>query len=140
MADYLSLAMAAKLLTALLLGGMVWFSFVFAPMAFKKLPKETAGTFISHVFPVYYWSGLALAVGATLTAGDWTDRIVLAGVAGLFGVGLFVFIPVLDGLRDRARAEEPVAKAAFGRWHGISMVVNLAQIMAVLVAFIRLAR
>lgn len=140
MADYLTLAMAAKLLMALLLGGMVWFSFVFAPLVFKKLPKETAGNFISQVFPVYYWSSLVLTFLAMVTATDWTDRIILACVAGLFGIAIFGFLPSMNGLRDKANAGDEAARTAFARWHGISMAVNLAQIIAVLVAFLRLVR
>lgn len=140
MAGFLTLAMAAKLLTALLLGGMVWFSFVFAPLVFKKLPKETAGAFISQVFPVYYWSSLVLTFLAMVTAADWTDRIILTCVAGLFGVAIFGFLPSMNGLRDRANAGDEAAGKAFARWHGISMVVNLIQMIAVLAAFLRLVR
>lgn len=140
MADYLSLSMAAKLLVALLLGGMVSFSFFFAPMVFHALPKEQAGSLIGQVFPVYYWSGFVLSAAALLLGGGRVDRIALAAVAALFLAGIFGFLPRIEALRDLANAGDAAAKAAFGRWHGASMAVNLVQMIAVLVVFARMAR
>lgn len=45
---------AALLLVSTLFGGMMLYSFGFAPMVFSALPAEAAGRFIRAVFPWYY--------------------------------------------------------------------------------------
>lgn len=45
---------AALLLVSTLSGGMMLYSFGFAPMVFSALSTEDAGRFIRAVFPCYY--------------------------------------------------------------------------------------
>ena len=45
---------AALLVTALLFGGMVLYSFGFAAFVFSVLPMETAGPTIRRAFPHFY--------------------------------------------------------------------------------------
>ena len=43
---------------ALVLGRMIFFSFVLAPMIFKILDAENAGKFVRKIFPYYYFVNL----------------------------------------------------------------------------------
>jgi len=128
----MTLQILAAVATGLLAGGMTFFSFVFAPLVFKKLPAETAGAFIAAVFPVYYAAGLALsALAAGLAAAPAPgEAALLAAVAVLFAVARFGLMPAIEARRDASRAGEPAARAIFRRLHGISMVVNLVQMIA----------
>ena len=56
------------LLTGLLLGGMIFFAFVFAPLVFKMLPADTAGACIRQIFPAYYQVFAAASVLAAVSA------------------------------------------------------------------------
>jgi hypothetical protein len=52
---------AALLLVSTLFGGMMLYSFGFAPMVFSALPAEDAGRFIRAAFPWYYLFVIATA-------------------------------------------------------------------------------
>ena len=41
-------------LVSLVLGVMLFFSFVLAPMIFKVLPPDNASVFVRAIFPYYY--------------------------------------------------------------------------------------
>ncbi|MEM6943536.1 MAG: DUF4149 domain-containing protein, partial [Pseudomonadota bacterium] len=43
-------------------GGMVFFTALFSPLVFVKLPAETAGPFIRQVFP-WYFAATAVVLG-----------------------------------------------------------------------------
>ncbi len=125
---------------AILLGGMVVFSFVLAPLVFLKLPAETAGPFIRQVFPWYYLFVLGVAAfGAlALTAEAPGLALVMAGVAAAGVVARQVLMPAINASRDRELAGDPAAGRRFALLHKSSVVINFAQMAAaawVLAAF-----
>lgn len=126
------------LLTGLVLGGMTFFAFVFAPLVFIKLPAETAGSFIRQVFPVYYRVFAAAAALAALAAWGRIDAIVLALVAGGFLLAWLWLMPRINQARD-VSAVDAAAGARFGRLHRLSVLINAGQLIAVLIVFVRLA-
>ncbi|MEM6409863.1 MAG: DUF4149 domain-containing protein, partial [Pseudomonadota bacterium] len=72
------LASLAVLTAAILLGGMTFFSFGFAPVLFKQLPMAQVRPLLRGTFPYYYLaviavSGVAtaLAVTVSVTAAGW---------------------------------------------------------------------
>jgi hypothetical protein len=129
MAGYLTLNMAATLLAALLLGGMTFFAFVYAPLVFTKLPAEVAGGFIRQVFPVYYRVMTVLSALAALCAWQGWEGPVLALIAR----------PRINAARDADLAGDAVAGRRFARLHRTSVLLNGTQMIAVLVVFLRLA-
>ena len=58
---------AALLVTALLFGGMVLYSFGFAAFVFSVLPMETAGPTIRRAFPHFYLFVIATSTVAART-------------------------------------------------------------------------
>lgn len=126
------------LLTGLHLRGMAFFAFVFAPLVFIKLPSDTAGAFIRQVFPVYYQVFAATSVLAVLSAWGRAEAVVLGVVAAAFLFAWLWLMPRINRARDASHGE-PAAAARFGRLHRISGLVNAAQMIAVLVVFVRLA-
>ncbi len=139
MAGYLTLNMAATLLAALLLGGMTFFAFVYAPLVFTKLPAEVAGGFIRQVFPVYYRVMAALSALAALCAWRGWEGPVLALIAAGFLFALLWLRPRINAARDADLAGDAVAGRRFARLHRTSVLLNGAQMIAVLVVFLRLA-
>ncbi|MGF1503299.1 MAG: DUF4149 domain-containing protein [Paracoccaceae bacterium] len=117
---------------AILFGGMVTFSFLFAPLVFTQLPAETAGRFIRGVFPWYYLFVLGLAgIGAALlAAGDPVAALVMAAVAAGGVVARQGLMPAINRARDRQLAGDPGAGRRFDRLHKGSVVLNLLQIVA----------
>jgi hypothetical protein len=77
-------SVVAVLGLALLVGGMVFFGAVVAPLVFTRLPATLAGVFIRGVFPFYFGY---VAVGAGVSAGGFLLRGE-RGSAGVMGVVL----------------------------------------------------
>ena len=134
-------ALLAMLATALALGGMVFFSFVMAPLVFRQLDRQQAATFMRAAFPRYYAAIGAFALIAALAAvpGDTAASALMAGVAIAFAALRAFLLPAINRHREGRAAGDQAASRAFARLHGFSMVVNFAQLAAVTVAVLRLA-
>lgn len=132
MADIFTLHVAATLLVALVLGGMVFFAAMFTPLIFAKLETETASGFIRQVFPVYYRVMAALSIVAALPIWYRAEAWVMAAVAALFIAAMVALMPAINRARD--------ARRRFALLHRLSVLINLAQLVAVLVVFLRLVR
>ena len=114
----------ALMVTALLFGGMVLYSFGFAAFLFTALPTETAGPTLRRAFPHFY---LFVMVCAAVAAA-------LLWLYDPFASGLMVAIAVTT-LPTRQllmpainRATDAGEKARFHRLHGLSVAVTLGHI------------
>lgn len=134
---------AAIVMLGVVLGSMTLFSFVVAPAVFRYLPDDTAGRFIRRMFPLYYaFAGVASLAACLLLA--WAlpatlvgFALVLAVTAG-FGVARWWLMPAINAARDARLDGDERATHRFRRLHGASMVLNLAQMLAVLAAMVSL--
>ena len=135
-----TLTLLAGLALALTWGGMTFFSAVMAPLVFTKLPLDTAGAFIREVFPWYY-----LAMGLTtllavlllfpgLGAGAGWPAVLSALVLIGFVVARQILMPKINDARDAEMAGDTDAGHRFKRLHGLSVVINAAQWLAVFAA------
>ena len=114
----------ALLVTALLFGGMVLYSFGFAAFLFSALPAETAGPTIRRAFPHFYLFVMAGAAGAAglLWSLDPYSAALMAGVA-------LTTLPARQWLMPAInRATDTKAKARFKWLHGLSVLITLAHI------------
>jgi hypothetical protein len=127
---------ASGLLLGLLLGGMAFFSFVFSPLVFVKLPIETAGPFIRAVFPWYFLVVAVLfALAAATLAPLYPGLAVLAAcMAILGGLNRQVLMPRINTHRDRMIAGDTAAGPRFDRLHRASVGINLMQLAAAALA------
>lgn len=116
---------------ALLLGGMVFFAAVMAPLVFTRLPAQQAGIFIREVFPVYYlYVFVGSAVAAVALSPRW-DAVWMAAV-GLVTLWLRQWLmPRINTASDAARKGDTDAKRWFDQFHRFSVVVNFIQILVV---------
>jgi hypothetical protein len=123
--------LVALLLSATLFGGMVLYSFGFAPMVFSSLPAEHAG-FIRTAFPWYYLfvivsSGLSAI--ALFFSNPWSALLMI----GIASVGIFarqVLMPLINIASDNRSKGNAAAKAQFSRLHGASVGLNVIQLIA----------
>ncbi len=124
---------------ACLLGGMMFFAVILAPLVFTKLDGATAARFIRATFPRYYlYVAIAAALGAVGLIG--ADR--LSGVALLAVAAVTVWLrqglmPTLNRLRDAGLAGDAASNARFDRMHRVSVGVNMVQMVAVLLVVAR---
>ena len=136
-------ALLAFALVAATLGGMVFFVGAVAPTVFRVLPQAEGGRFLRALFRNYYVafgaSGL-LATGAAAAAGrTWEAGLLALVTAGFVGArqGL---MPRINERRDRMLAGDAAAAPAFNRLHRASVWLNAAQLAALLLVAVLLAR
>jgi len=136
--NWLTLHVAALLLTAAAFGGMLLFMTCIAPTVFRTLERPQAAMLMRALFPVYYLVLAVVLVLAALTlvpAGSYTVEI------GLLGGTAAVFVVLRQGLVPRIeRRREAGDTRGFARLHRLSVIVNLLQFAVVAVALVRLAR
>ena len=127
---------------ACLLGGMLFFPSVVAPVVFKALPEEQAGAFLRAMFPRYYSFIILLGVAACVSyalAESGRGGSVLAPTVGITGLvvvsTLWVkqsLLPKINAARDAELAGDASAGASFNTMHRLSVVINMVQLLALL--------
>jgi hypothetical protein len=125
------IAYLALLATATLFGGMVLFSFGVAPLVFRSFPAEEAGRVIRLAFPWYYLFVIACAALATLlllAAGDPRSAVLMAIAAGIGVFARQILRPRIDAARIARAAGDAAAARRFGWLHGVSVLLNFAQL------------
>ncbi len=123
---------AALLLVSTLFGGMMLYSFGFAPMVFRAMPPDEAGRFIRAVFPWYYLFviGVAGLGGAILLFWDSRSGALMIAIAVVAIYARQALMPQINAARDARSRGDLDAKGRFGRLHGISVALNFAQLIA----------
>ncbi len=115
---------------AALVGGMLFFGAIMAPLVFTKLPPDIAGPFIRAAFPRYYAFIIASAgIGALgfLLRGQAVSGIALILILLLTCWLWFWLIPHLNALRDAGNS------AGFDRGHRLSVWLNGVELITALV-------
>jgi hypothetical protein len=115
------LANTAILVTALLFGGMVLYSFGFAAFIFSSLPAELAGPTIRKAFPHFYVFVMATSLLAALLLWpiDPTSAILMAVI-------LVTTLPTRQFLMPAInRATDAGQKLRFKWLHTISVLITL---------------
>lgn len=121
-----------------LAGSMLFFALVVAPTVFRALPAEQAGPLLRALFPRFYLWGLVIAVLTTLLAlfarADATVIVACATVTVLFVFARQHLMPAINRLRQRQLDGDPAAGSRFRRLHGLSVGVNLLQLLLLVAA------
>jgi hypothetical protein len=103
-----------------------FFSFVIAPILFKNLTKELAGSIVEKVFPIYF--GLCLFFDAISLLAVFKANVgfllilILILTITLNAVQLFIMLPTAMELKQTQQKEE------FLKLHRISVIINLSVI------------
>tara|TARA_B100001121_G_scaffold223685_1_gene196876 strand:- start:334 stop:723 length:390 start_codon:yes stop_codon:yes gene_type:complete len=121
-------------LASAILGIMVFFSFVVAPVTFTTLNEENSRKFIRKIFPFYYNVNLALSSLATLIyvilkSYNLKFYLILS-VSVLFAVSNYILMPLINKYRDQKKEKQ------FKYSHFLSVVINFIQILLLFVILI----
>ena len=117
----------ANFITAAILGIMVFFSFVVAPVTFSSLNEENARKFIRKIFPFYYKVNLGLCALVTLIY--LFQKIfninfyLILFVTILFFLSSYILMPLINKYRDNNQNKK------FRYLHFSSVVINFIQII-----------
>ena len=117
----------ALYLTAIILGAMIFFSFIVAPITFKLLDEENSRKFIRGIFPFYYLLNLTLSFIASvsffLDQNLSIDFSLMASVSVLFAISNFILMPMINKFRDNNEDKK------FKISHFISVIINFIQLI-----------
>ena len=131
----------AQALVLLLLGGMLFFPSVVAPMVFASLPEAQAGAFLRAMFPRYYVFMIILSLAAAVMFQLSQGAVVIVEAVLCLSVSVSTFwvrqrlLPRINTARDAQLAGDVKASEAFDRGHKLSVVINIVQLV-LLVALI----
>jgi len=129
---------AALFIIALIIGGMTFFAAIMTPLVFTKLPPETSGPFIREVFPVYSKVMAALTLLAAVLLWGSYEAAALVVVFVLFIWAWLWLMPKINQYRDAELIGDKQAGENFNLLHKLSVVVNLGQLVAVAIVFVRI--
>ena len=114
-------------LTAMILGIMLFFSFVIAPVVFTTLDEGNARKFIRRIFPSYYNVNLAISFIVLLLflflSKLGVDFYLILFITILFAISNYLLMPLINKYRDEKQDKK------FKYSHFISVVINFVQII-----------
>jgi len=118
-------------LTSIVLGTMLFFSFIVAPTTFKVLDENFARKFIRKIFPLYYsFCLIVLLITCNIyfffSILNYEFYIILI-LTILFAISLFVLMPMINKFRDNKLEKK------FKITHTISVIINLVQMIGLVV-------
>ena len=114
-------------LTAMILGIMLFFSFVIAPVVFTTLDEDNARKFIRRIFPFYYnvnlgLSFIVLLIFVFLSKSGIKFYLILA-ICALFAISNYLLMPLINKYRDEKQDKK------FKYLHFISVAINFVQMI-----------
>ena len=122
-------------LTAILLGVMLFFSFVVAPSTFRFLNEEYARKFIRGIFPLYYLLNLSISLIAVLLIAYLSDFsykfYLMLSICVLFFISNFYLMPLINKFKDKR--QEKYFKIS----HFTSVAINFVQMLFLLIILIK---
>ena len=121
-------------LTAMILGIMLFFSFVIAPVVFTTLNEDNARKFIRRIFPFYYNVNLGLSLIVLLTflllSKLGIDFYLILVITLLFSTSNYLLMPLINKYRDEKQDKK------FKYSHFISVVINFVQMLFLVIMLI----
>ena len=124
------IAQLSVFLPSIVLGMMLFFSFVVAPITFKSLNDENARVFIRKIFPYYYNVNLTACLLATLCLifieTYSLNFYLILSTTILFGISSFILMPLINKFKDNKEDKK------FKYLHMISVIINFIQIIFLL--------
>ena len=121
-------------LTAMILGIMLFFSFVIAPVVFTTLDEDNARKFIRKIFPFYYnvnlgLSFIVLLIFVFLSKLGIEFYLILA-ICSLFATSNYLLMPLINKYRDEKQDKK------FKQSHFVSVVINFVQMILLVIVLI----
>jgi hypothetical protein len=119
---------------AAVLGIMLFFSFVIAPVVFTTLDEENARKFIRRIFPFYYNVNLGISLIVLFIflflSKLGVDFYLILAITLLFAASNYLLMPLINKYRDEKQDKK------FKYSHLISVVINFIQMLFLVVMLI----
>ena len=122
----------------LLLGGMLFFPIVVAPVVFTSLPALEAGQFLRSMFPRYYlfmifFSVLAFGLYQSAARSEVNTAAVVCLLVAVSTLWVRQsLVPRINDARDAQLAGDADAAKKFDRGHKLSVAINMLQLVGLI--------
>tara|TARA_B100000927_G_scaffold252166_1_gene217313 strand:- start:377 stop:766 length:390 start_codon:yes stop_codon:yes gene_type:complete len=120
--------------TSAVLGVMLFFSFVVAPITFTVLDEVNSRKFIRKIFPYYYLSNLFLCLCALISLVILDninfDFYLILAITILFVISNFILMPLINKFRDNKEDKK------FKYSHSVSVLINFIQLIILVIILI----
>tara|TARA_B100000900_G_C20569632_1_gene712690 strand:- start:181 stop:570 length:390 start_codon:yes stop_codon:yes gene_type:complete len=114
-------------LTSMILGIMLFFSFVIAPVVFTTLDENNARKFIRRIFPFYYNVNLGISfiilITFILLSKMGVDFYLILAITVLFATSNYLLMPLINKYRDERQDKK------FKYSHFLSVLINFVQMI-----------
>ena len=114
-------------LTSMILGIMLFFSFVIAPVVFTTLDENNARKFIRRIFPFYYNVNLGVSFIVLITfifsSNIGVDFYIILVITILFATSNYLLMPLINKYRDEKQEKK------FKYSHFVSVLINFVQMI-----------
>ena len=128
------LSQLSSYLTSIILGIMLFFSFVVAPITFTVLNEESSRKFIRKIFPYYYNVNLVISflvlIFFLIQKTFSINFYLILTVAILFALSNYVLMPLINKYKDENQDKK------FKYSHFISVVINFIQMIFLVIILI----
>ena len=114
-------------LTSMILGIMLFFSFVIAPVVFTTLDENNARKFIRRIFPFYYNVNLGVSfivlITFILSSKIGVDFYIILAITVLFATSNYLLMPLINKYKDEKQEKK------FKYSHFLSVLINFVQMI-----------
>ena len=121
-------------LTSMILGIMLFFSFVIAPVIFTTLDENNARKFIRRIFPFYYNVNLGISFIVLITfillSKIGFDFYLILAITLLFATSNYLLMPLINKYRDEKQDKK------FKYSHFISVLINFIQMICLVIILV----
>ena len=128
------LSQLSSYLTSIILGIMLFFSFVVAPITFTVLNEESSRKFIRKIFPYYYNVNLVISflvlIFLIIQKTFSLNFYLILTVAILFALSNYVLMPLINKYKDENQEKK------FKYSHFISVIINFIQMIFLVIILI----
>ncbi len=140
MFEWFSAKTIAVLVCGILLGGMLFFSFLLVPLLRRHLARPAARDLLRQLFPLYYHYNTALAIvaGIATALSSFAQEAVALAILGASFVFARIHLLRAIGALQPTNADRNPPDIQFRLLHGVLMALNLGQMAAAAVVLVRL--
>ena len=114
-------------LISMILGIMLFFSFVIAPVVFATLDENNARKFIRRIFPFYYNVNLGISLIVLITfillSDIGIEFYLILAITLLFATSNYLLMPLINKYRDEKQYKK------FKYSHFLSVLINFVQMI-----------
>ena len=133
------MVLAVTLVYSLIIGFMIFFMSVVTPSVFKTLDEKNSRNFLRFIFPRMFLYGFILSFVTLLLSIYIRDQflvIISVSVSIFFLINTYIITPKINFHRDQFNDGIMESEKVFKRYHLISVVIFLIQLISSIGAII----